>query len=159
MSKNASDSGKQGCKLPGSCLKAFQFSVKAVLKGSRIYGKKSRKKVKEKKKRQNPQTNFSISFYLTNVRYAQTVLWRFIYVSSVKRLHTSKNAGCQWKISTNFFHFIKSPHHRRGHCLTRVTESEMGLRLLCRILINDINGLSLGCWKPLAKKDQALEHH
>lgn len=69
----------------------------------------------------------------------------FIYVSSVQTRHTIKNTGCQWQNRHSFFISQKSPHHRRGHRLTVVIESEMRFRLLCYILRIDINGLSLSC--------------
>lgn len=119
-----------GWKLPGSCLKAFQFFLwKLPLKGASIYGG-------EKTEPPPPQTDFSIPLHLKKIKsdtidsandgvkkavifsssffcqkndrkaffsssvLAYNAIKRFIYVSSVKPLRIYAVSG---KISTHFF--------------------------------------------------------
>lgn len=160
-----------GNRLPGSCLKAFQFSVKAVLKCTNIYDKSGGE-------RKTPRQ--ILLFTLPkNVRYSNNgrvkevvIFWRkrwykqfsvhfssveikvkrFVYMSSVKNIAYLQEYRPSMRKYTHtfFFHKVSSPQ-------TVVIESEMRFRLLCCILRTDTNGLSLGCWRPLAKKDKAFE--
>lgn len=52
-----------------------------------------------------------LELFLSSSFLLEIKVKRFIYVSSVKTLHTLKNAGCQWEISTRFS-FHESLHHR-----------------------------------------------